>query len=498
MRAPPELHNLEQPPEAMETEAADEWPEPDALRRPIPRQDPYPVAALGPILGPAARAISETVQAAEAIIGGSLLAAASLAAMPHWNVEVDGRSYPIAIWVLTVAGSGERKSAVDGLAVHAHDAVEQEAARAYKADMAEHERQIAEHTAAEKKGRNATLGVPVCHAPEAPLLPWIMTREPTIEGLHKLLANGRGFAGLMSDDAGDFLGGFAMGREHRVRTVAALSSLWDRGRFDRIRSGDGASKYWGRRLAMHLMIQPVLAEGVLSDPLLSGQGFLPRCLLTWPEERAGTRRYVARDLTKDPAMQAYWDIMRGLLTLPPRVADGSRNELEPVALRMDDTAKALWIRIADGFEQSMAESEPFHAIRAWASKASEQVLRVAGVLTVVETPRPTHIDCASVERAAQIVTFHMREAARLVGNASVPVNIRNAEAVIGWLRQKKKVIVYSGEIIQRGPTAVREAKALRSAMEVLEMHGYARRLPEGTILDGKSRKSAWKVRRGVE
>jgi hypothetical protein len=39
---------------------------------------------------------------------------------------------------------------------------------------------------------------------------------------------------------------------------------------------------YGRRLAMHLMVQPIIAQKVLSDPLLHGQGFLNRCLACWP------------------------------------------------------------------------------------------------------------------------------------------------------------------------------------------------------------------------
>lgn len=464
------------------------WPEPEGLLRPLPEADQYPLGALGPILGPAAQAMSATIQAPDAIIGSSLLAAASVAVMPHFDAEVDGRRYPSSLWMLTVSSSGERKTGVDSVAVAEHDAIEREAMRAYKADSADHERRLAEHKAKMKKANAGAEPEPI-----PPPLPLFMTREPTVEGIHKLLANGRGFLGLMSDDAGDFLGGHAMGKDHRTRTVAALSSLWDRGKFDRVRGGDGASKYWGRRVALHLMIQPVIAEGVLSDPLLSGQGFLARGLLAWPKERAGTRRYVECDLTQDPAIQAYRSTMRRLLTLKPPTAPGEDSELEPAPLSMDLKAKDRWIEIANSFEFEQREGGKLHSIRPWASKAAEQVLRVAVVLTVVENARPTHLDAETIERAAEIVSFHLGETLRVLGSSSVPPHIRHAEAILAWLRQNGRSVVHSGEILRLGPGCVRDADALRRAMAALEQAGWVRPLPSGAVVDGKKRKSAWEV-----
>lgn len=472
----------------------DEWPEPDALHRSIQHSNPYPMDALGSILGPAARAISAVVQSADATIGGSMLASASLAAMPHVDVLIDGRRLPIGLFFMTIASSGERKSSTDAEALRVHKIVEREKLYRFERDTEEHNFQMESYEENKKKrGKKNGHSLSPRDEPTAPINPTFITREPTLEGLHKLLLSGPGYAGLMSDEGGEFFGGYAMGKDQRVRTVAAISSLWDRGEFDRVRAGDGINKYWGRRIAAHMMIQPAIAEQVLSDRTMTNQGFLARFLLAWPEERAGTRHYVERDLTQDPAMLAYWGRMRELLEWSPRMVEGRRNELDPVTLAMDGKAKAVWIKIADAFERSMAMGESLNGIKAWASKAAEQVLRVAGVLTVVENQRPTHIDVTSIERAAKILTFHMGEAARIVGTASVPPNIRNAEAVISWLHQNGRRIVFSGEIIQRGPTCVRHAVTLRSAMDVLERQGYVRRMPEGTIIDGKARKSAWEV-----
>ena len=59
---------------------------PEPLRRPLPPAEPYPLDALGDVLGDAAKAIHAVVQAPAGLCGQSVLSAASLAAQPHADV----------------------------------------------------------------------------------------------------------------------------------------------------------------------------------------------------------------------------------------------------------------------------------------------------------------------------------------------------------------------------------------------------------------------------
>src|SRR5262252_1936518 len=93
-------------------EAQAEPPRP--LMRELPPADPYPVDALGDVLAPAARAIHDRVQASLAICGQSVLAAATLVTQAHADVELPmGHAKPVSTYLVTVAATGERKSAVD-------------------------------------------------------------------------------------------------------------------------------------------------------------------------------------------------------------------------------------------------------------------------------------------------------------------------------------------------------------------------------------------------
>jgi len=94
------------------TEASVERPRP--LMRELPSADDYPIDALGDVLAPAARAINYGVQAPLAICGQSVLAAATLAVQANANIELPTRKCkPLTNYFMTVAATGERKTAVD-------------------------------------------------------------------------------------------------------------------------------------------------------------------------------------------------------------------------------------------------------------------------------------------------------------------------------------------------------------------------------------------------
>ena len=57
-----------------------------------------------------------------------------------------------------------------------------------------------------------------------------------------------------------------MSPEHRLKTAATLSSVWDGQPIKRVRAGDGVTILVGRRLAMHMMVQPDFSK--LVGPVL--------------------------------------------------------------------------------------------------------------------------------------------------------------------------------------------------------------------------------------
>lgn len=83
-----------------------------------------------------------------------------------------------------------------------------------------------------------------------------------------------------------------MNADNALKTACGLSNLWDGKPLTRVRKSEGSKIYYGRRLAMHLMMQLVVLIELINNQMLMGQGVLARCLFAAPEPIAGARKYV--------------------------------------------------------------------------------------------------------------------------------------------------------------------------------------------------------------
>ncbi len=480
----------------------DPWPEPaQPLYRELPPSEPYPVAALGPVLGGAVADLRRVVQPAEATAAQSVLAAASLAVQPLADVLIDGRTLPCSLFLLTVADSGDRKSATDRAATLPH----RERERVLAAEYREHAQAFENaHDAYEKsraealskaKGRLARehaleeLGPP----PEAPMVPVLLTEEPTLEGLQKLYAVARPSLGLFSDEGGRFLGGNALSPDNRMKTLSGLSSLWDAARISRTRAGDGSSVLYGRRLALHLMVQPVVAPSLLADPLACGQGFTARCLLAWPPSALGRQFYVEEDVTEAPGFRRYCDRLAELLAREPATAEGDRRELRPAPLVLSPEAKRQWIAFHDWLQRCLSPDGALRPVAPFAAKAAEHAARLAGVLAVVSDTGARVIGVEHVEAGLVLCRWYLGEALRLQGVAATRADLLAAGRLLTWL-QARGPVVATVEVYQRGPGSVRDRATATRLLDVLAEHGHVRRVAGGVEVDGRHRRDAWEVR----
>src|SRR5262249_50172052 len=85
---------------------------PRPLMRELPPAEPFPVDALGDVLGPAAGAIHDRVQAPMAICAQSVLGPARLVTQAYANIELPiggKRVKPMSSYLITIAESGSGK-----------------------------------------------------------------------------------------------------------------------------------------------------------------------------------------------------------------------------------------------------------------------------------------------------------------------------------------------------------------------------------------------------
>lgn len=281
---------------------------------------------------------------------------------------------PLALYCISIGASGERKSAIDSQALKPIVEKQRELVEAYKLDAKLHKTDLRDFEKVEKdlskdkvvdlaairRTRDEKIAAiaAIGDQPEPPLFPNLLISEPTAEGMFKLFSGGQPSLGLFSDEGGLLIGGHAMQKETRLRTIATLSKLWDGRPLDRVRAGDGASVLYDRRLSLHLMMQPLVASELFTDPIYTDQGFLARVLCAWPESTAGNRRYVHADPTTDPAMQRYWTTLTTLLNRVYPLRPETRNELQPRCIPLSAKAKAVWVAYADTIETQLAVGQP--------------------------------------------------------------------------------------------------------------------------------------------
>ncbi len=445
--------------------------------------EPFPVDALGAILGGAARAIHETVQAPLAMCCNSVLAAAALATQPHGDVYIKGiGKRPISEFFLTVGESGERKSTVDRWALVAvndygaelrrdHFKAKQEYAMAMDTYKIVRRQTLGAHKKAGKEAIAAALRE-IGQAPAPPATPVLIVSDLTLEGLRDVLDKGCAAVGVFTDEGGTMTGGNAMLPENQLKTLAGLSELWDGKALTIVRKLDGVCVLAGRRVSMHLMMQPAVAAQLLDNPMANGQGFLSRCLCVWPNSTAGTRVFLDNDLINDARMIPYNERLRDLLQTQPRMREGAPGELDPDTLTISLEAHDLLVAFYNEVEEQVGPDGEYRVIKALANKAMEHAARLAGVLTVFEGV-DTSISADTMRRGCDLARFYLREALRIKGVGRDIVECEQADRLLRWLQLKKADTFRVRDIQNGGTPEMRVKGAARAALKVLEDHGYA-------------------------
>ena len=423
----------------------------------------FPFDALGPILGNAARAIAQDVQAPDSLAGGSVLAAAALATQPLANVMLPhGQRSPLSVFVITGAGSGDRKTGVDAVACKKVEEVRQQQARDYSKKM---EIYAADIQSQEK-------GDPEIVRPTPKSL---TTSNATVEGISRLLKN-QSHVGVFSAEGGEMLSGYSMRGEQRSASLAFYLKGWSGESIDSLRGGDGLSVLLSRRVAMHVLAQPVLLGQLLSDPLAQGQGLLARCLIAQPETLAGHRPYRDINPHDNPAVVAYSAVLSALLDAPvPLWPEGDGYELKPRDLHFSDSAKELWISFYNHIESQQAHGGDLEGVRPFASKAAEHAARIAGIVTLFEDPDATVISVDAMDGAIQLTGFYLTEHIRLTGEGRTERHNENLRMLYSWMKSMG-TRVSKNDVLQKAPNPVRKLKAAGIALFTADLvsRGYIR------------------------
>ena len=481
------------------SQAPQEGPQP--IVRAIKAGEPYPVEALGPLKGDVTFVQGQTL-APIAIPAQSALAVASLAVMGFADVETLISRSPTALYFLSIASSGERKSTCDSFFMKQVRAHESEMARQQAKAMGSWADETAIWKAKRGELLNAAKGgdelakqglTDLGPAPVAPPSGDLVVTEPTYEGLTRAFKEGRPALGVFSDEGGQFLGGNAMNSENRLKTLAAFNDLWGGNPIKRTRQGEGSYTLSGRRVAVHLMIQPIVAKAFMADPQTVDTGFLPRFLITQPVSTIGTRLQANVREGSFMGMGTFGAKLTAILDTKLPMDERTR-ELKPRLLPLSTEARQLLSAYSDEVELKQGPNQPFRNITGFASKSAEQAARIAGVLTLYEHLHAEEVTAETMQNGITLASYYLNEANRLTSGAMLDAEIDRAEKLRVWLLETwKEPEITNRDVVQSGPNSVRDSKAAKKALQMLEDHGWLVAMPKGAVIRGSARSQAWKV-----
>lgn len=272
--------------------------------------------------------------------------------------------------------------------------------------------------------------------------------------------------GAFSAEGGQFTGGHGMAQENRLRTAAGFSVLWDGEPVTRIRASDGVSVLKGRRLAMHLMVQPEAAATVLSDPVLRDQGLLSRILVAAPISIAGTCLFRVATAGDDEQIRRCHARMLNLLEGWPPIADRTQG-LQSRELAMGEAAEARWRDFYTWIEERCG---PRGALRPIRDFAAEHAARIAGVSTIVADERAAEIPTETMSAAVRLATWYVDEAVRLRQACRTDSALLRAQALLDWLGSRDETAVTFSDVLRLGPAPTRVKAEADSALLGLVEH----------------------------
>lgn len=480
---------------------AADWPEPTDLPELETPDNEFPIDALGHILGNAVRAAENANQAPLALNGQTFLAAANYSVQAHANIVRGDAVYPVSEFFLTIGKSGERKSTCDRMALKPLAVYSAELAAQYEIDKAIYDRkntvwEAAQKSIIRKKVKRDQIDQELSELgdrPKAPLVPILKCEEPTMEGLYKNLLHGHPSQALFTDEAGQFIGGSAMNKDNKLRGIATMSKYWDGDPQVRVRQSEEASILRGRRLSVHLLVQPGVAPDFFCDELIKSQGFIARFLAARPKTKIGERPYREVDLSQDQAYKVYFSLMESHLRTPVPLARGTRNELAPRGLALDEAGKARWITFHDLVEREMQPRGRFSGMIEFGSKAAEHCLRLAATLALFENLHASSISAEHIDRAAALMEFYLAEWLCLTGGFMPGGDESLAQKLKEWLEAKKLDIVTATDISGGGPSCLRVGGAAKRAIDCLVEYGWLKPAPSNVMVRGRKRREAFWV-----
>ncbi|MCE1194308.1 MAG: DUF3987 domain-containing protein [Acidovorax sp.] len=417
--------------------------------------------------------IQTSVQAPRELIVTVLLGAIALSVQHYCRVELKPKlSRPVGLLLLAECESGERKSAVLKLLFKPFTEIQRRWSEEASAELATYEvehalwrekvdalrdalrraaRKGASTDEIEKKLREI-LKVRPKRSSARRLIYADVTPEALLEGLHEFGNS----AALVYDEFSQFCDG------PMARQLGILNTLW---------SGEDVPV--NRKTSPSFVVNPAgftclfLPQPSVLGRFLDkrgddahGNGFLARVLPCSPLSTQG-HRFENGVQAADGNLQWFYDRCNKQL-----------EKTDPRLLKFSPQAQANWISIANFYESSVQPGGPFHESKEFASKAAENIARIAAVLHAFLYDNSEEISPETLQYANDLFFYYGNQHLRSFARANpLSEDQRNAMDLCAWiysiLSGKRWNYVTKAYILQYGPNRLRNKAKLDLLLEYL-------------------------------
>lgn len=438
----------------------------------------YPFDAFPPVARKAIEEIQANIMVPFSLVATSVLAAMSTASQERILVKlpVTGESRPVTVYVLVLAGSGDRKSAADNKVFPPIKLRDERREARWRGRLAVYmaERRVWEKVRDDLTKKIAQLALEnqstdelqarlIEHCKTEPSKPRLRTclRQNASERAVLDDLDGRGNSLALLSDEGEYVL-----KSPLLSKSGLLNKAWDGGPILMHRAHGLSIRAQDVRMTISIMVQrEALLEYLRKQgDAPRGTGFFARFLITWPQSMKGTRFTYGLEPTWERLKDFHArleDVMGGV--------DGEDETLEPIVYELDDDARTYWVELVNGTEAMIQPSGYMSDISDFASKACEIAVRIAALFHHFEK-RPGKISRYSLEQAARIVEHHIEEFKMVFSSQhQVPPIFANANTLEIYLRKLYHAgggrAVQRNEVLKNGP--VRPNRRFDPALQVL-------------------------------
>jgi replicative DNA helicase len=233
-------------------------------------------------------------------------------------------------------------------------------------------------------------------------------------------------------------------------------------------------------LTVGLAVQPEVIRGLMQKPGFHGRGLLARFLYSMPVSLLG-RREIGAAPVPERVIEAYRERVLSLMAIPIRTDD--QGEAVPRILQLEPDALEVLEQFEAWLEPQLGEFGELGYMADWAGKLVGAIVRIVGILRMVEDPQNLEseggwITRAQVERGIKIGRYLIPHARAAYGEMGGDPVVSEASYILAWIQNQGNQSFTKRDAFLAMRGRFKKVVAMEPALSLLTDHFFIRALPE--------------------